>query len=395
MIFPKRHALPRPRAVESVNLPPHTTARESLDGLISEYEQVELRAEELQAQIERFAYESICGAVDETQHVELYDGTLGAPRAFVDQYEPPVAQLQWLDDFAERFSGSNDHPGDLSGIRWGSGALVGPDIFMTAGHLFDTMGGGWLRPKHDGETLSPPELAQLMRANFNYQVNGLTGEVRPEDTYPVVDLLEYRLGGVDFALLRLGRNEDGRFPGETYRWLAVAATDTVSEGDILCMIQHPAGKPKMVEAGELTTIEGTFITYDSLDTLGGSSGAPILSDRGEVVGVHTNGGCSFFNGANRGVAVGSIRSVSGMMRSLPDSGAIPLQGDAQPEPEPSPEPEPEEPERHPVPGPHPDAGSVARGRHGVSHDRLARLETIIEALTQTWEESRRRERPPE
>jgi V8-like Glu-specific endopeptidase len=56
------------------------------------------------------------------------------------------------------------------------------------------------------------------------------------------------------------------------------------------------------------------IAYDSLDTLGGSSGSPILSLAGEIVGVHTNGGCSTFNGFNFGLAIGAIRAASSIVQ---------------------------------------------------------------------------------
>jgi hypothetical protein len=156
-----------------------------------------------------------------------------------------------------------------------------------------------------------------MHVNFNYQLNGDTEEVRPGESFPVLELLEHREGGeqLDFAIARLGANAAGELPGIKYRFLTIAPEDLTQSGAILAMIQHPAGSPKKVEAGPLSGNSGGIITYDSLDTLGGSSGAPIQSLQGLVVGVHTNGGCSTFSGANRGVAIGAIRNVSSQ---LPD-----------------------------------------------------------------------------
>jgi len=44
------------------------------------------------------------------------------------------------------------NPGDVSGVRWGSGTMISPDLFLTCGHLFDQTGGGWERPRQNGTT---------------------------------------------------------------------------------------------------------------------------------------------------------------------------------------------------------------------------------------------------
>ncbi len=152
-----------------------------------------------------------------------------------------------------------------------------------------------------------------MRVNFNYQLNDETSEVRPGDPFLVEELREYRLGGHDFALVRLGRNDAGQLPGEVYGTLQLAAQDLTEEDAMLCLIQHPSGRPKRVEAGPMLHNTAGQIAYDSLDTEGGSSGAPILSTAGEIVGVHTNGGCRAFSGFNFGVAIGVIRQASSLI----------------------------------------------------------------------------------
>src|SRR5258706_3689035 len=37
---------------------------------------------------------------DDPQDVELYDGTLGVTKDFVDRYAPAVGQLRWLEDLS-------------------------------------------------------------------------------------------------------------------------------------------------------------------------------------------------------------------------------------------------------------------------------------------------------
>jgi V8-like Glu-specific endopeptidase len=277
-----------------------------------ETKQVELLDElaKLSLKAERITYETTCGLTDDSQDVELYDGTLGVTRKYVDKYSPPVGQLQWVEDLSTRFSGPYDYSGNVAGVRWGSGGLIANDLFLTAGHCFDTGGDGWKRPRKDGEALTSEEIAVLMNVNFNYQLNGSTKQLRQEQSFPITELLEYRLSSLDFAIVRLGRDADGRLPGQVFGTLVIAKQDLKKLNTMLCMIQHPDGKPKKIEAGPLKSNNGHKITYDSIDTLGGSSGSPVLSPSGKIVGVHTIGGCSPDGGYNSGVAIGAIRKIS-------------------------------------------------------------------------------------
>lgn len=255
--------------------------------------------------------ESICGTVDDSQAVEQYDGTLGVTRAFVDAHQSAVAQVQWNTNLASVYTS----PGDVNGARWGSGTMIGPDLFLTCGHLFDQTGGGWTRPRVNGSsaTISPQEIATNMHLNFNYQVDS-SGALRTEASFPITSLIEYRLGGIDMALCRIG----GR-PGDTYGWAEVATAD-VAVGSMLAIIGHPAGRPKRIEAGPATALAGGRLSYNDIDTLGGNSGSGILGPAGNVVGVHTNGGCNAGGtGSNFGVPIATIRAVSPTLQSLATS----------------------------------------------------------------------------
>ncbi|HET8987540.1 MAG TPA: trypsin-like peptidase domain-containing protein [Humibacillus sp.] len=253
-------------------------------------------------------FETICGATDDSQPVEQYDGTLGVTRAFVDAHQAAVAQVQWNANLASIYTS----PGDVNGARWGSGTMIGPDLFLTCGHLFDQTGNGWTRPLVNGSTatISPQEIATNMHLNFNYQVDA-AGTLRTEASFPITQLIEYRLGGVDMALCRIG----GR-PGDTYGWSTVATAD-VAVGAMLAIIGHPAGRPKRIEAGPATALAGGQLSYNDIDTLGGNSGSGILGPAGTVVGVHTNGGCNpAGTGSNFGVPIATIRAVSPTLQSL-------------------------------------------------------------------------------
>ncbi|HEY0099686.1 MAG TPA: serine protease [Pyrinomonadaceae bacterium] len=314
-MVPKRVGLPYPPATESL-LAIHSTdnPEAAIGEMLLRHEELRHRLELLEAEVTRLATETQCGTTLDTQHVERYDGTLGVSREFVRNFASPIGQLQWSSDLKHRFRGAGDSPGDVSGVRWGSGSLIGPDLFITAGHCFDRAGGGWVRPKRKGVTISEEEIATLMRVNFNYQLNAETGDLRREDSYPVLRLLEFRRGSLDYAIVQLGRNERGEVPGEKYGALIVVASDLKTEGAMLCVIQHPNGEPKKVEAGTLLRNSNGHVYYDNIDTFGGSSGAAILSgETGEVIGIHTNGGCSAFSGANYGVSIGAIRHISSIL----------------------------------------------------------------------------------
>nr|WP_314464303.1 trypsin-like peptidase domain-containing protein [uncultured Novosphingobium sp.] len=257
--------------------------------------------------------ETICGANDDSQPVEQYDGTLGVTRQFVDAHQAAVGQIQWNDDLAAKYTNS----GNVSGERWCTGTLIGEDLFLTAGHCFDQTGGGWERPRINGTSNIIPstEIATNMHVNFNFQVDP-NGVMRVEQSFPIQQLVEYRLGGLDFAIIQLGGNPTASF-GQAH----VSTTDA-SGGDMLCIIGHPAGQPKRVEAGPALAPSGNQILYDDIDTLGGNSGSGVVrASDGRIVGVHTNGGCSPSSpgaggGANSGMRIAAVIAASPTLRRL-------------------------------------------------------------------------------
>jgi len=259
--------------------------------------------------------ETICGAVDDSQPVESYNGGLGVTQAFVNAHQRPVAQFQWNDNLATLYT----NPGNVNGARWGTGTMIAPDLILTAGHLFDQSGGGWERPRVNGTAniISPQEIATNMRVNFDFQADPF-GNPRPEQSFAVTALLEYRLGGIDFAICRVAGS-----PGNTFGVTAVSTTDAAI-GDMLAIIGHPAGLPKRIEAGPTTDVTGNLIRYNDIDTLGGNSGSGILqAATGRIVGVHTNGGCnSAGTGSNFGQRITVVRANSPVLQGLSTSTPI-------------------------------------------------------------------------
>ncbi len=67
----------------------------------------------------------------------------------------------------------------------------------------------------------------------------------------------------------------------------------------LTVIQHPRGLPKVLATGTFAFLDEGAVHYDDLDTLVGSSGAPIINGRGRVLGLHAGGDCDL-GGTNWG-----------------------------------------------------------------------------------------------
>lgn len=272
---------------------------------------------QLDARIE-YLYYDLCSSKDKPQHVELYDGTLGVSRSFVSKHQKPVGQLQWL-DLSERFKDSGDDAGNVSGQRWGTGSLIDDDLFLTAGHCFGQKYPAFQVPRRNNAPISPEEIAKLMCVNFNFQIDGVTKKLRESTSYPVVELLEMSQNGVDYAIVRLGTDKEGKLPGAVFGKLTIAKNDPTVRNAILCIIEHAGRKEKKVEAGHLLDIRDGRMAYNDIGTSGGSSGSPILDEKGEIVGVHTKGGSLPIGGFNSGTTVGAIRSVSKVIAALKPS----------------------------------------------------------------------------
>ena len=254
-------------------------------------------------------FETICGTDDDSQPVESYDGTLGVTRNFVDTHEGPVGNIRWNSDLASKYT----NPGTVSGVRWCTGTMISNDLFLTAGHCFDQTGGNWQRPRVNGTSniISPQEIATNMTVDFNYQADQ-NGNPRTPTAYRVLELVEYRLGGLDFAIARL----EGA-PGAQWG-IGKLSDDDGSVGDMMAIIGHPAGQRKRIEAGPITLFQGDRVRYNDIDTLGGTSGSGLVRESdGCIIGIHTNGGCNeAMTGSNFGVKITAIRRESPTIQGI-------------------------------------------------------------------------------
>ncbi|MBY0554447.1 serine protease [bacterium] len=222
------------------------------------------------------AQESICGA-NQLQHVSEYDGSRGQPVEFVAKYEQAVAALAY---------------GTVPNTsKYCSGIMISEDLFLTASHCIDS---GILNEF----------------AVFNYQKTRGSTDLAASEHFKITEVVEKGLNDLDYAIIRI----DGK-PGLKYGFTKINIAE-VAIGNVLTIIQHPSGKPKMVDVGTKLTNDDDYFRYGDLDTEPGSSGSGVIDQDGFVVGVHTNGGCFNSGGSNAGVLMTKIVAASPTIQAL-------------------------------------------------------------------------------
>lgn len=173
-----------------------------------------------------------------------------------------------------------------------SGALVGPDLLMTAGHCI---------------TNETECKATKFVFGFSVTQEGVfPAEVASKDVVGCKSIVrrEYQAGGLDYALIRLDRKITHRAS------LAINRANDLRAGDSVGVIGHPSGLPTKVAFGASVVRDVSNPEYfvANLDTYGGNSGSAVFNTiTGKIEGILVRGEQDFVfeNGCRRSKVCGA------------------------------------------------------------------------------------------
>lgn len=200
----------------------------------------------------------------------------------------------WLDKLA-RIRGAicriEPQPLKSSKNGFGTGFLVGDDLVITAWHVARDF---WRKD----------EIAQKVVLRFGCE-NDAHGNERTGDVFglkPDWTLPTSAVNDCDFALLRLDRSAAMDTEGQKREYLALSDRATVEVSEPILILQHPDAMPLKLALGSVTATEANKHIWYKVNTEGGSSGSPCLTQNLEVIGLH-HYGTDF---QNRGIAAAAI-----------------------------------------------------------------------------------------
>lgn len=157
----------------------------------------------------------------------------------------------------------------------GTGFLVSPWLLMTNQHV-----------------LSSPDRAAATMLDFRYE------EDRPGRITRSVELVAQPErcfvwspeDELDYALIAVAPAAAGRPPGKAFGTIPLRGElGKALKGQPVNVVQHPEGRPREIAVRENSLIgvdDAQTLTYET-DTCSGSSGAPVLTDRWELIALHS------------------------------------------------------------------------------------------------------------
>jgi endonuclease G len=227
------------------------------------------RAEDVDRKIKRV--DRLCGPAVGGRPEELVDEIL---ERILD--DPDLRPLHWLNGGLRVAAAVGLVDGPLGN---GTGFLVAPWLLMTNNHVL---------PTEDAAA------SASVRFGYQQQESGdIVGvkDVRIDPARFFVTSPEDRL---DYTVVGVGPMPGGTdAPGDVLGTIRlVGAVGKILEGEPINIIQHPAGRPKEIAFRNnrlIKLVDDDVMTY-STDTDRGSSGAPVLNDQWELVGLHRSSG---------------------------------------------------------------------------------------------------------
>ncbi|MGE3174117.1 MAG: serine protease [Planctomycetota bacterium] len=245
-----------------------------------------------------------CQFVGPTLRVEL----LAAPGSTANRTRVDLVKVLDLDGIVDTdtICGTTDDrvlSNDPRACRIGVGCsawLFSEYAVGTAGHCMDSTAGKIL--------------------HFNVPLSTASGTARPalpEDQYAMEAFHQFLNAGVgnDWSVSAAVRNSNtGLFPGQAQgSWYTVALPPSFSAAHQIRVTGYGSGNgstgspvghfaQKSLAGPRLSTTNPTALRYGT-DTTGGNSGSPVLLEStGQLIGVHTHGGCNTTGGGNSGTS---------------------------------------------------------------------------------------------
>jgi hypothetical protein len=167
--------------------------------------------------------------------------------------------------------------------------------------------------------LEPTQLCKFMKVNFNYQSDGSVNAPDPainEMSFDVVELVEYKINDLDYAIVKLKDS-----PGKYFGYVSIRLPSHASQFNTY-VIHHPMGLTKKISHSKLESFTVTHKPEEiqhAMDTEGGSSGAGIFdNDTHHLIAVHTHGTSAYTN-KNTGVYTSAIYEVSPFLKQIVQS----------------------------------------------------------------------------
>ncbi|WP_211356700.1 trypsin-like serine peptidase [Aquimarina intermedia] len=207
----------------------------------------------------------------------------------------------------------------------GTGFLVSPNQVLTNYHVIEPV-------------LNTPELLERVKCRFDYEKSinnteftsgtefqisqdnpvALSSNYSSYDDYGEPNLnIEYPKDQCDYALLNLeekvgelpfGLNAENTFNGKERGWINLKKYDDENNRNVL-ILQHPEGQSQKLAIG-LNKIIGFSsqkrrFRYE-VNTMHGSSGAPVFNEKFELIGLHNMGDPRYIPEFNQGININTI-----------------------------------------------------------------------------------------